>query len=187
MYIGQLTVCKADELKSYEEVKAQYETNGYKTAASEPIKVQAEDIYRKSDYTLYPVADRSSAITEPQDASKVKLNCISGTKYKLAGQWISWKVNAPQDGLYQIALRYKQSILSGLYSSRTLKIDGKIPFEEAKNLNFKYDNEWKVDALGNDKEDFMFYLTAGEHEISMEVTLGDLYPLLLRSVTAFLF
>ncbi|MDF2542080.1 MAG: hypothetical protein K0S47_1798 [Herbinix sp.] len=174
MYIGEVKVCKAQELSTYAQKKAEYESQGYKSATADPIKIQAEDMYQKSDYTLYPVADRSSSITEPQDPAKVKLNCISGDKYKLPGQWISWKVNVPEDGLYQIALRYKQSILSGLYSSRTLRIDGEIPFEEAKNFNFTYDSEWKMDALGDETEDFMFYLTAGEHEISMEVTLGDL-------------
>lgn len=174
MYIGRITVEKAGGLKTYAEVKAGYERSGYRPATAEPVKIQAENMYQKSDYTLYPVADRSSSTMEPQDPAKVKLNSISGDKYKLAGQWISWKVNVPEDGLYQIALRYKQNILSGLYSSRTLRIDGDIPFEEAKSFYFKYDSEWHVDALGNDAEDFMFYLPAGEHVISLEVSLGNL-------------
>jgi ABC-type glycerol-3-phosphate transport system substrate-binding protein len=174
MYIGCITIHRTRALSKYQEVKAEYDKNGYKPAHAEPVKIQAEDTYQKSNYTLYPSTDRTSPATEPQNTSAVKLNIISEDKFKLAGQWISWKINIPEDGLYTIALRYKQSLLSGIFTSRLLRIDGDIPFEEAKNLSFKYSSDWKVKALGNDEEDYMFYLTAGEHEISLEVTLGDL-------------
>ncbi len=174
MYIGQITVGRRKELPDYAQVKAEYEKKGYKAASAKPIKVQAENMHRKSDYTLYPATDRTSPATEPQDVAAVKLNTVSESKFKLAGQWVSWKLDVPEDGLYTIALRYKQSILSGVYSNRTLRIDGEIPFEEAKALSFRYSSDWIVENFGNGQEDYLFYLTAGEHEISLEVTLGEL-------------
>ena len=100
MYLASVTVRAEDGIRPYSEVKAEYAQKGYSAAAGEPVKIQAENLYRKSDYTLYQTADRSSAITEPQHPSQVKLNQISGNQYKLAGQWITWEVEVPEDGLY---------------------------------------------------------------------------------------
>ncbi len=180
VYIGKITIGRAKALPGYEELKEEYKKNGYQAAEAEAVKIQAEDAYQKSDYTLYPVTDRTSPATEPQDAAASKLNIISEDKFKLAGQWISWKLQVPEDGLYTIALRYKQSLLSGVYTSRTLRIDGEIPFEEAKGLSFQYSSDWKVKAFGSEDEAYMFYLTAGEHEISLEVTLGELASVIAR-------
>ncbi len=175
MYLKSLTVRAFDTVKPYSEVRAQYEANGYSPASVEPIRIQAEDMYQKSDYSLYQSSDRSSAMTQPQDPSRIKLNQVSGNQYKLAGQWISWKVQVPQDGLYNIVLRYKQNFQSGLFTSRILYLDGEIPFTEAKNLSFGYSGGWQVGALGNGEERYEFYLTAGkEHTITLEVSLGDM-------------
>ena len=176
MILKQLLVQKAEEPITYEQVKEIYAQKGYKSVTAEPIKIQAENAYQKSDYTLCAATDRSSAITEPQDAAKVKMNSISGGKYKLPGQWITWKIDVPEDGLYNIASRYKQNLLSGLYTSRLLRIDGEIPFKEAMEIKFNYSDNWQVEALGDGDEAFEFYLTKGEHEITLEVTLGDLAP-----------
>lgn len=174
MYLAALTVRAEEVIRPYSQVKAEYDQMGLAASLAGPVKVQAENMYQKSSYSLYQSADRSSAITEPQHSSRVKLNQISGNQFKLAGQWISWKVQVPEDGLYNIALRYKQDLLSGLFTSRTLLIDGEIPFEEARHLAFGYSSGWQVQALGSGGERYDFYLTEGEHTITLEVTLGDL-------------
>lgn len=174
MYLASVAVRAESGIRPYSEVKAEYGRNGFSAADTEPIRLQAEHMLKKSDYTLYQSADRSSAITEPQHPSKVKLNQISGNQFKLAGQWVTWEVEVPKDGLYNIALRYKQDLLSGLFTSRTLLIDGEIPFKEARNLSFGYSGSWQVKALGNKEERYDFYLTAGIHTITLEVTLGDM-------------
>lgn len=174
MYLASVTVQAENEIKTYSEVKAEYDRMGLTAANVPPVRVQAENLYQKSDNSLYQTADRSSAITQPQDPSKVKLNQISGNQFKIAGQWITWEVEVPQDGLYNIALRYKQDLLSGMFTTRTLLIDGEIPFKEARNLSFNYSSSWQVKALGNDEGRYDFYLTAGVHTLTLEVTLGDM-------------
>ena len=34
----------------------------------------------------------------------IKLNSIGGYRWNQPGQWITWKVDVPEDGLYQLAL-----------------------------------------------------------------------------------
>ncbi len=186
MIIKSVRVHAYEAQPSYDEVKAEYEANGYK-AANSAIKIQAENAYRTSDKSIYAINDRSSGSTEPQDAAKVYLNNIGGTKWQSNGQWIEWEVEVPEDGLYRISTRFKQDTLAGMYVSRRLYIDGEVPFDEANSIAFNYDSNWQTQFLGRDvqgedgkveREPFDFYLTKGKHILKMEVVLGDMASIL---------
>ncbi|MFD0714575.1 extracellular solute-binding protein [Paenibacillus sp. GCM10027626] len=174
MVLNNIRIYKAEELKPYSEVKAGYEALGYKEADVEPVKIQAQNSYEKSDNTLYPLNDRSSALTDPQDPSKLRLNSIGGDKWKMPGQWISYRFNVEKDGLYKISTRFKQNKLAGMYVTRKLMIDGVVPFKEAQSVKFNYGRGWQVQALGDGEQEFAFYLEAGEHELTIEVALGQM-------------
>jgi len=137
------------------------------------LKVEAEKAWRKSDLSIYPLNDRASASTSPQDPAAIRLNTIGSTKWQSVGQWISWKADVEQSGWYQISLRYRQDILSGMTVTRALYIDGELPFAEAENIVFLYDGGWQTKALGNEEGAFRIYLEEGEHIITLKVTLGD--------------
>src|SRR5699024_12167794 len=64
-----------------------------------------------SDLTLYAVNDRSSPATEPYDVSKIRMNAIGGYNWRWPGQWITWQIDVPEDGLYQIGVKNKQNTL----------------------------------------------------------------------------
>lgn len=172
--IRRLTFHAPETLKTYAQVQQEYVNKGYKPGVSgEPSYIEAEDYLYKSDVTIYPTSDRSSPATYPQDARVLRLNTVGGDKWKQAGQWITWEIDVPADGLYNIAPRFKQSLAEGAYVSRCLKIDGEIPFEEAQRLRFAYGTGWQLEALGGEEGAYAFYLTEGRHTITMEVCLGD--------------
>lgn len=161
-------------LKTYAEKKAEYEANGYKEATAEPIRIEAEYPYEKSDYTIYPIYDRSSPSVSPQSSSAILRNTLGADKWQIPGQWVTWKFKATQSGLYKIALKYRQNIQSGLFSSRSLTINGEAPFAEAETLQFAFNDKWQLTALGGD-EPYEFYFEEGEeYEIRLQVTLGDM-------------
>ena len=181
--LDTLTLFPLETLPSYESVKAGYEKNGYKSAeGAEPIVLQAEMPSAVSNYTIYPTYDRSSALTEPQNATKIKLNTIGGDKWKTAGTWIEYEFTCAKTGLYNIVTRFKQNGLDGLYVSRRLYINGAVPFEEANLCQFPYGDAWQVDSLTyhygadeKDKYDFEFYFEAGKtYTLRFEVTVGYL-------------
>lgn len=187
MLVKSLGVHSYKQQPAYKDVKAQYAKNGYKAYTGKAIEIQAEDAYRTSDKSIYAVNDRSSASTEPQDASKVYLNNIGGTKWQSNGQWIEWEITVPEDGLYRISTRFKQDTLAGMYVSRRIYIDGEVPFEEANRVIFNYDSDWQTQFLGYDTRNkdgeqtrvpFEFYLEKGTHVIKMEVVLGDMAEIL---------
>ncbi len=187
MVIKSIRVFAYEGEKSYDEVTKEYKANGYKAADAKPFKVQSELALRTSDESIYAITDRTSASNEPQDASKVYLNTIGGTKWQSNGQWIEWEIDVPEDGLYKLSTRFKQSELSGMFVSRRLYIDGKVPFEEANRISFNYASSWQTQFIGEAYQTkkgelkvkpFDFYLTKGKHIIKMEVVLGDMAEIL---------
>lgn len=75
--------------------------------------------------------------------------------------------------MYEIAVKYKQSIKQGVTVVRALQIDGETPFEEARELRFYYENDWQIAKLGSGEEPYLFYLTEGTHSLTMKVELGS--------------
>lgn len=173
MKIGSLTLTQEKMPPTYAEYQARNAAAGYRKASCDTVKVQGEDAAYKSDSTLYPIADRSSPLSEPYHPSKTRLNVIGGSNWKRVGQWITWEVDVPEDGLYEIDVRYRQNINTGVTVVRTLSIDGEVPFREAGECRFYYGNAWQMAALGTEEGAYEFYLTAGRHTVSMEVSLGD--------------
>lgn len=170
--IKSLTLTKSPELIDYATYINNAEALGAKPTSGISVTLQAEDTFEKSDSTLYPIADRTSPNTEPYSPSKTRLNEVGGANWKTIGQWISWEVEVPEDGLYTISLRARQNINTGATVSRSLSIDGEVPFKEASELTFSYKNEWVIETLGNNDGAYSFYLTKGTHEIRLDAVPG---------------
>ncbi len=184
MAISEITLCQLEKPQPYETVLKSYQSMGYRevSAETEPIKLQAEDPFAKSSANLYALEDRTSPINEPFDISKTRLNTVGGVGWSAQGEWMEWKVNVKTAGLYRLSIRAKQNYKSGSFSTRAVLIDGKLPFEEAGNIKFRFNNNWQlVTAEKEDKTPYLFYLPEGEHTIRMEVALGD-HSELLRMV-----
>ena len=178
--LGKITLRARPVYPSYADKLREYEEQGCR-AADKGYKVQAEKMYLKSDPTIYPVCDFGSASMEPYTSNFIKLNKISGEKFQLTGQWVEWKLDVPQTGLYEIALKYKQHYYDGGFSSRGVKIDGDYPFEEARNIRFAYTDKWMIKPVGGPGgERYRFYLTQGEHTLQLCVTLGDMAEVIGR-------
>jgi hypothetical protein len=146
--------------------------------STKPDKQEAEEPTNVSAITLYPVYDRTSSITSgltgKQSASQVKYNTAGKEQWQNVGEWMSYEIEVPESGYYSIAVRYKQALLSGMYVSRKVYIDGELPFAEAANCRFPYSNAWETCYLNDGTTEFEFYLEKGTHEIKLEATLGEM-------------
>lgn len=166
----------AENLLSYEEQLAAWKAEGYTDAAqSLPLK-EAENAAYKSDQMLYPINDRTSPLSTPYEVDKIRYNTIGTDRWGMAGQWLEWEINVPEDGLYTFALRFKQDAKANNVSARRLMIDGKVPFAEAEQIEFPYSGSWQSTVLGAEEtggEGYRFWLPKGDHVIRMEVTLGS--------------
>ena len=182
--LGDMTFSPYKSLPTYEEVYAGYEANGYKPVSENAnLRIEAEKPDFVSEQTIYPLNDRTSSITYPQDPSKTILNTIGSDKWENVGQWIKYNVTFEESGLYEIAMRFKQSELEGMYVTRRIYINGEVPFEEAGYLEFLYNDSWQHSVLSaKDGTPYKFYFEAGkEYEIKFEVALGSVSGLLDRA------
>ncbi len=180
MVIGEITLMQESVLPSYKEYDAANRAKGFKEIKDTSVKIQGEDARLKSDSTLYPIPDRTSPLTEPYSASKTRLNVIGGANWKLVGQWITWDLDVPEDGLYKIVVKYRQNKNTGVTVCRSLQIDGETPFKEAEEFYFYYENAWKLSVLGDGDDPYYFCLPAGKHTLTFRVDLGqDLADILL--------
>ena len=182
MALESITLRALETLMTYDEYVAYHEGLGHTAApAGSTIRLEAEFASATSSSTIYGQNDSSSAITSPQHASYSWINDIGGRNgsynWSSVGQWIEWTVNIPegQGGFYTINSRFLASALEGLFVSRRLYIDGEIPFEEANNLEFIYDDGWQGGTFTDGATDFEFYLEGGKsHTFRLEVNYGNL-------------
>lgn len=138
------------------------------------FKVQGENTLKKSDMVLYPIYDRSSPDVEEVDPMRIIRNTIGGENWGTPLQYIVWKIEVPADGYYKIGVKYRQNFVKNLFVTRKVFIDDKQPYAEMNRFAFNYCDVFQNYVLGDGSEDMLFYLTAGEHELKLEVTLGEL-------------
>ena len=143
--------------------------------------VQGESSPLRSAPSLYARYDRSSPKTIPYSVSNTILNYIGGDPWTHPGEWIQWDFDVPEDGYYNISIKARQMYQRGALSARTVYIDGEVPFKDLEAVTFAYNTKWEMRTLGDqDGNPFRFYLKKGSHNIRMEVTLGEMGPVLKR-------
>ena len=108
VYISEIKFTQPSTLLSYEQYLAANSGRG----TAEIPRIQAEMPAAISEIVIHPINDRTSAATEPQDASRIRLNSIGGTRWQLYGQWVKYEAVVPAGGagLYKIVTRFKQAL-----------------------------------------------------------------------------
>ena len=198
MTIKSILLVPHTDLISYDEYRAQFEGQ---PSGKDKVTIQAEYAGASSSQNIYPIEDRTDAATVPADTNRTVLNTIGGEKWQTAGQWVRYTFKVGTSGMYNIAARYRQNVLDGMYVCRALYITsngaeagslgyygGKIPFYEATQLRFNYDSRWQSTLLNNGTTTaagtplaYEFYFEAGvEYTIEMEVTLGSMGDIVRR-------
>lgn len=178
--ISKIELYRYDEEPTYQEFLAQKEKEGVKkidTLGNGIIKVQAECPTLVSNACLYPINDRTSSLTEPQDPQKIRFNIVNSTT---VNQWMQYKVTVPEDGLYTIAIRFRQNDLIGMFTSRRILINDEIQFKEASSIRFKYNSGWQSSVATDGTQNFTFYLKKGENTVTFETVLGDMTDYVYR-------
>ena len=174
MVLKKLTLAAIDDSVTYEEYLANCPGEGNSETNINYVQVvQGEDSTIRSESSLYAKYDKSAPNTQPYSVTNTILNYVGGETWCSAGQWIEWEFSVPEDGYYNITVKGRQNYARGSVSSRTVYIDGEIPFEEMEEISFEYENDWNnltlADADGNP---YKIYLTEGTHTIRLEATLG---------------
>lgn len=135
---------------------------------------EAENISAQSVTLNLLMSDKSSTKTSPFSYSSSKLNIAGGENWKSSGQWVEWNIEVPQDGFYNIDMRYSQSYAPGRPVKRRLYINGETPFSEALLISFDYCSGWNRALISDsDGNELSVYLNKGVNTIRLEVTEGE--------------
>lgn len=174
MVIHQLILGKAEQSRTYAEVKAAWDAAGAKETSGQNICIEGENAVRTSSQMLYPIQDQSSPAVSPSSAKELLNNTIGGNSWRLVGQWIEWEFDVADSGYYNISLYDCQNYVRGIYVSRRISIDGVVPFQEMEDYGFHYAQSWREDVLSDEAgAPYSFYLEKGHHTLRMEAVLGD--------------
>lgn len=157
------------EAVTYEEYRRAHNGPDYK---GDTLVVEGESASLKSSSAIVPENDRSSPAVSPSSPTLIKLNTIGGS-CGTPGDWIEWTVNTAQAGWYSLGIKFRQNLVSGMFSTRVLTINGKVPFEEMRRLEFSYQNNWQGRVLADENgEAYRFYLEKGANTIRLQGASG---------------
>lgn len=176
--IRGITLRAAPEIKPYADALAQWQSK-LKVYDGASLVYQAERTdgrtvgIEKSSVDIMLATDYANPSTVPYHPYKIKLNTIGGTSWRTPGDFISWRIEAPEEGLYRISFRGAQNTNRGVMSYRQLKVNGEVPFREAEAIPFAFHSGFVHYVPGSGGEEYLIPLKQGENTISLEVVLGD--------------
>lgn len=179
MNIRSLVLKPVEKIDTYDEYLAKQPAAVSSSSSPVQVKVQGEDSVRRSDPSLFARYDRSSPVSEPYDIKHTRFNYTGGDSWKSSGQWIEWNLDVPETGWYTISVQARQLYQRGYIACRSFYIDGKIPFDGVKAVEFDFSSDWNLVTLSDEnKSPYKFYLEKGIHTLRMEVTLGLIGPVI---------
>ncbi len=151
---------------------------GAEAVDAKPLKLEGESYTWVSDSAIQLTSDSNNKAMSPSHYEKRLFNAIGGSTYATNHQTIAWEIDVKEAGYYKIALKVRQSVKTGSFSTRALQINGEIPYAECAEIRFPYDTSWYNKVLtvdGTDKgEPMLFYLEEGINTISLEAVPGQL-------------
>lgn len=171
--LGSIKLVPNVKLKSYSELKEEYNSKGFERVENGEFKFEGENKEYTTSPTLYSENSTDPATSPNNSPTKQKLNTIGGNNWGISGDSIVWNFNVEETGLYEITLKVKQNLATGMTSGRNIYINNEILFEELQNYSFIHSNSWRNQTLGTRDEAFLFYFEKGRtYELKLEATLG---------------
>ena len=197
MAITSLTFVAAPEKPAYETVSTQWaDMPAY---AGAPIIAQAErrattdatDANGEALHTVLPVANATVDVFKSSPAVTVQKNysdaalvpfhtwhiiypTIGASSWSLPGDAITWEIEVPEDGLYVLSFKGRQTS-RGVTSYRRLLVNGEVPFAEAEVIGFDYSGVMQNYTLAaEDGTPYLIPLKAGKNTITLECVLGSI-------------
>jgi len=211
IFIGVIAVvCVAIWLSNFKEVE-----NFSEKYAGADLTAEVDGLMLEGTYTGYQNEHKDAAM--PQQS--VEIDVLSykeatgvetyegNALYTEIGSNVTWEVDVPESGFYNLYMEYLTVESRGVPAERTLKINGEIPFDDAANITFGriwtdksepiVDNQgnqirpmqveiydWQSvyfkDGMGYEIEPYRFYFEKGKNTITLE---GVNEPMIIRTFT----
>jgi len=181
VYISGVSLVKKENAPSYNEYFAQMSAAHTDRLGGDLVLIEGEDYSVKSDSFINGRVERNLAVT-PYDTYRALVNILNDANFKTPGQRALWEFEIADAGFYKIAINSAQQDDAGGGANifRSFQIDGKTLFSEMEAVRFNYGRGFNLNHIGNETEDYLVYLEAGRHTITIGVTTGQGEDLLVE-------
>lgn len=180
--LSSVRLAAPPEYAGYEEYA---EDPAYPPYNGDSLRYEAENADLRSRRILTSEANSDPSVS-PFIIGRRTQNVLNGWNYRQGNDEVSWIVDVPVKGKYQLALRVWQNYYPGNVVYRQLQIDGKVPFKEAENMPVEGTGQnFDIISLGGDSP-YLLNLDKGKHTITLRTVMGELMPVyyeLLQSST----
>ena len=171
--ISRISLFSPPKVPTYAEVLSDNQAKGYQPVQNTKVVVEAEEAVYKSTPTLTRNYSPNPAANPPAEG-KFLLNVFGGWRWTKPSESATWRFTVPETGLYKIGVKFWHGDWSKMPVFRSIKIDGKIPFDELRDYPFPYNWNWQLETISDHTtgDPALFYLTQGEHTIEMSSVVG---------------
>ncbi len=166
--LGTLYVAPpVDDVPTYAEYQAGYEGVPIASQGS-MVVIGATDYTMKNSAEIIYKSTADPAMM-PYDPEYKLLNTLSWTK---PGNEITYNFYVWEEGLYQLGFHYMNE-KEEFSSFESIRIDGKVPFQELECYAFPYSNSgWANEVLSDEEGNpYYIYLTKGDHTLSLKAEM----------------
>ena len=174
LLLGNLSIKAPTEYMDYQTYKGLYSS----ISTIDGIKGYNAIYYNSKNSSYVCLGTEKAPNVTPYSTSENYINIITADSWDDAGQSVTYKLNVERDGLYKIALHY-QNDKNEFDSFRSIYLDGQVPFKECLNYQFAStkSGSWANEVLSVNDEPVEFYLSKGEHYLTLKAERDKVYEL----------
>ena len=176
--IGKLYLQSKKSVPTYQEYLANHIDASY--YEGDIVSLGAEYLDSKSSLDIRVYALQNSNTSRYHTRYKL-LNAVYEQSWDNGNQAITWTLNAPKAGLYALSFKYLQDAYLNMPVSRTIMINGEVPFEDLYAYPFYYTKHWKNETLHNNDGILYIYLNEGDNTLTMKVNM-DIYRYAIETI-----
>ena len=138
------------------------------------LRTEAELADYRNSVNLFPTYDRGRVSVSPSHYRLRRYNTIGQNTWHRPGQSVTYIINVPESGFYNLAFSARQTEKRGMFSTRAVYINGELPYAELGNIRFPHRPSWFIHVPEHENgEPLKVYLPAGRNEITIAAVLGD--------------
>lgn len=162
-----LSVCGQESAAAYA---------GQAAAGEALIVIEGELIDSRNKSSIRAAGEFDPGLT-PYETEHRRMNLLDGASFDSAGDEVTWRFTAGQEGWYQLGFRYRQNIKTDFPVFADVLIDGTMPSVLARQIPFDYSASFGTTVVKDDAgEAQTFFLSAGEHTLTLRLNGASLLP-----------
>ncbi|HPF88118.1 MAG TPA: extracellular solute-binding protein [Candidatus Limiplasma sp.] len=166
VYISEISLRAPVEVADYEAGDA---------TGDNLIVIEGEEIAWRNKSSIRGGSEFNSRLN-PYSSSVRMINHLDGDSFTEAGDSVTYAFTVAETGWYNLGFVYRQNVKADFPVFLDVRIDGAIPSTAAQKIPLDYQSKFKLCTAQADGSAETFYLTAGEHTLTLTINAEYLTP-----------